>query len=168
MATLLLIEGPVGAGKSTYAAKLCFERHAVHLNLDEWMVTLFSQDRPEQDFMTWYNERKERCIEQIWLVAMSLLDAEVDAVLELGLVQPAAREAFYQRVAAIDCELQVIVLEADKATRHQRVQVRNEDNSPDSTRRMVVSDEIFELANGAWIPPDERERDQQNIEFVQS
>lgn len=168
MAKLVLIEGPVGAGKSTYAAKLCFERHAVHLNLDEWMVTLFQKDRPEQDFMAWYNDCKQRCIEQIWLVAVSLLDAQVDAVLELGLVQPAAREAFYQRVAAIDCELQVLVLDADKATRQQRVQRRNEDDSPGSTRRMVVSDEIFELANGAWMPPDEREQDLQQIEFVQS
>lgn len=168
MATLFLIEGPVGAGKSTYAAKLSLERRAVHLNLDEWMVTLFSKDRPEQDFMAWYQDCKQRCIEQIWLVAISLLDAEVDAVLELGLVQPADREAFYTRTAAFDCTLQVLVLDADKTTRHQRVQARNSDDSAGSTRRMVVSDEIFEIANNAWVPPDEREQALAQIEFIQT
>ena len=69
MSTLHLIEGPVGAGKSTYAAQLGIATGAAHLNLDEWMVTLFRPDRPESDFLAWYGERKERCIEQIWLVA---------------------------------------------------------------------------------------------------
>lgn len=168
MATVILIEGPVGAGKSTFAAKLSLERHAVHLNLDEWMVTLFQKDRPEQEFMAWYGERKQRCIEQIWLVAQGLLDAGVDAVLELGLVQPAAREAFYSSARAIDCTLQVIVLEADKDVRRARVQARNADTSPNSTRRMVVSDEIFELANGAWIAPDASEHERQQIQIIQT
>ena len=166
MATIYLIEGPVGAGKSTFAAKLCLERQRVHLNLDEWMVTLFQKDRPQEDFMAWYSERKQRCIDQIWLVALSLLDAQVDAVLELGLVQPADREAFYTRVQGTDHPLQVKVLSASKATRKARVQRRNQDDGPGSTRRMVVSDEIFELANSAWIPPDADEHARQEIETV--
>lgn len=168
MATIFLIEGPVGAGKSTYAAKLALKQQGVHLNLDEWMVTLFQKDRPEQDFMAWYGERKQRCIEQIWLVALGLLDAQVDAVLELGLVQPADREAFYSRVAATEHPLKVIVLDVDKSVRKARVQARNVDDSAGSTRRMVVSDEIFELANNAWTPPDANEHERQQIEIVQS
>ena len=66
MPTIHLIEGPVGAGKSTFAAKLMHEHSAPRLNLDEWMVVLFRPDRPEgDDIMAWYAERKQRCIEQI-------------------------------------------------------------------------------------------------------
>lgn len=34
MPRITLIEGPVGAGKSTYAAKLALDQTAVHLDLD--------------------------------------------------------------------------------------------------------------------------------------
>jgi predicted kinase len=65
MASIHLIEGPVGAGKSTFAGRLALTHNAVHLNLDEWMVRLFQADRPEADFMEWYLERKQRCIEAL-------------------------------------------------------------------------------------------------------
>ena len=166
MATIHLIEGPVGAGKSTYAGRLALAEGAVHLNLDEWMVNLFSPDRPAEGFMAWYAERKERCIEQIWHVTTRLLDARVDVVLELGLVQRAAREHFYGRVEAAGYALTVRVLDADVETRRQRVRSRNESGS--GTFRMVVSDEIFTLANGAWEAPDETEGATRQIEWVRT
>ena len=128
------------------------------------MVTLFSKDRPAEGFMEWYAERKDRCIEQIWHVTERLLDAGVDAVLELGLVQRAAREAFYARVDAADRPVRITVLDVPAEVRRQRVMARNETGS--ATYRMVVSEEIFELANGAWEAPDEAEIAQREIEVV--
>ena len=93
MATVHLIEGPVGAGKSTFAAELSRTRRAPHLNLDEWMVNLFSKDRPEDGFMPWYLERKDRCLEQIWRVTCDLVGAGCPVVMELGLVQAAVDAA---------------------------------------------------------------------------
>jgi predicted kinase len=164
MTVLHLIEGPVGAGKSTYAGKLALSEGAVHLNLDEWMVNLFSADRPAEGFMTWYAERKDRCIEQIWRVAERLLEADISAVLELGLVQRAARDHFYGRVDAAGHTLKVHVLDADVETRRQRVRLRNETGS--GTYRMVVPDEIFELANRAWEAPDAAECEARDIHRV--
>ena len=52
-----LVIGPVGAGKSTYVRQLVQQHpRAVPLNLDDWMATLFSPDRPVQpdaDVMGW-------------------------------------------------------------------------------------------------------------------
>ena len=166
MATLHLIEGPVGAGKSTYAGRLALAERAVHLNLDEWMVNLFSPDRPAEGFMAWYAERKERCIEQIWRETERLLDAGITTVLELGLVQRAARDHFYGRVDAAGYPLKVHVIDADEETRRQRVRARNESGS--GTFRMVVSDEIFELANRAWEAPDAAECEARDIECVRT
>lgn len=155
MATIHLIEGPVGAGKSTYAAKLSLAQGLLHLDLDEWMVHLFSADRPEQDFMPWYSERKQRCIEQIWRVANELLSMEQNVILELGLVQLADRESFYQRVDATDFELTVHLLDVPVGVRQERVRARNEQAG--ATFKMHVSDEIFALANAAWQAPDDAE-----------
>ncbi|MGE0623856.1 MAG: AAA family ATPase [Pseudomonadales bacterium] len=166
MAMLYLIEGPVGAGKSTHAGRLALAERAVHLNLDEWMVNLFSPDRPSDGFMAWYGERKDRCIEQIWRLTERLMEADVTTVLELGLVQRAAREHFYGRVDAAGFPLSVHVLEAGLETRRQRVRSRNE--SGNGTFRMVVSDEVFELANGAWEPPDDAECEARGIEWVRT
>lgn len=159
-----LIEGPVGAGKSTFAAKLSLAQGAPHLNLDEWMATLFSPDRPAEDFWEWYTERKDRCIQQIWQVACELVDSDIDAVLELGLVQSVDRDAFYRRVDGTDYSLKVYLLDTPLDVRRQRVRDRNAQKG--STYKMEVSDEVFDVANGFWQAPDELECKKRNIEVI--
>jgi len=166
MARIHLVEGPVGAGKSTFAAQLALEHQAVHLNLDEWMVTLFSEDRPETAFLDWYAERKDRCLAQIWAVTCELMQAGTGAILELGLVQAPLRDAFYARVDAADYPLDVYLLDAPKEIRRQRVTDRNLEQG--QTFRMTVSDEIFELADGAWQPPDDTEIRDRTIKRITS
>jgi predicted kinase len=164
MATIHLVEGPVGAGKSTFAAQLALTHLAPRLILDEWMVTLFKPDRPNADFMQWYSDRKNRCIEQIWRVACDLIDTGTNVVLELGLVQLSDREEFYCRVDATDCELKIYVLDAPKGVRRQRVRNRNSEKG--STFQMEVPDEIFELANTAWQAPDDAECRDRDIQII--
>jgi shikimate kinase len=74
MAKIYLIEGPVGAGKSTFGLSLSQQFHVPCLILDVWMANLFRPDRPERDVMTWYGERKERCIQQIWKIGCAAVD----------------------------------------------------------------------------------------------
>ena len=161
---LFVVEGPVGAGKSTYAAKLALEHGAVHLDLDEWMVTLFRPDRPETDFMAWYGERKLRCIDQIWLLTCHMLDMGVTPVLELGLVRLADREELYRRLDATDYSYEIHLLDVPKAVRYERVQQRNAEQA--GTFKMEVTDEIFEIANAAWEPPGDAETEERNIRWI--
>jgi predicted kinase len=164
MVKIHLVEGPVGAGKSTFAGQLALQNSGVHLNLDEWMVTLFSPDRPQTGFMDWYTSCKQRCLEQIWKTTCDLMDAGVNVVLELGLVQQLDRAAFYARVDGTDYDLDVIMLDVPKETRRQRVLQRNAEQS--GTFRMVVSDEIFQLADAAWQAPDEEELTRRSIQVL--
>ena len=164
MPVIHLVEGPVGSGKSTYAAKLGDEHAAPRLILDEWMATLFRADRPETDVMAWYMERKRRCIEQIWNVASDLIEAGCNVVLELGLIQRHDRADFYSRADAVGYPLKIHVLDAPRDVRHQRVRERNAVQG--STFSMVVPDEIFELASDLWQVPDEQECAQRNICFI--
>ena len=164
MATIHLIEGPVGVGKSTFAGRMSVSQGLPLLNLDEWMVNLFSPDRPSTDFMAWYAECKQRCLRQIWLVATELIETGHSVILELGLVQRNERQDFYDRVDAAGYELKLYVLDAPKALRKQRVLERNEQQG--STFRMTVSEEIFELADRAWEPLHEDEYQGREIQFI--
>lgn len=114
--------------------------------------------------MPWYSDRKSRCIEQIWRVACELIETGTDAILELGLVQLSDREDFYRRVGATDYNLKVYLVDAPVDVRRQRVRQRNQQQG--STFKMAVSDEIFELANGAWQEPDEAECQERDIQIV--
>jgi predicted kinase len=154
-ATIFLVEGPVGAGKSTFGATLGARHRAPRLILDEWMVTLFSPDRPQEGFLEWYLDRKQRCVEQIWNLACDLLDTGSSVVLELGLVARRDRADFYDRVDAAERSLVVYVLDAPRGVRLERVRRRNAERR--GRLRMDVSDEVFDLADRMWEPPDDAE-----------
>jgi len=164
MPSIHLIEGPVGAGKSTYALKLSKQRSLPWLNLDQWMTTLFSADRPEIGRVEWYLERKARCLEQIWKVAQSILDSGASVILELGLIRRADRLEFFKRLDGTDYSLCVHVMEADESTRRERVKHRN--LSKGETYAMEVADEFFTMANNLWEPVDDNETDKLQIIYV--
>src|SRR5579859_6807812 len=127
MARIHLVEGPVGAGKSTFVAQLRKQHAAPGLILDSWFVRLFSPDRPVEGLMKWYIERKERCMAQIWAAALEVLDAGHDVVLELGLVERASRERFYSLVQDAGYELTIYALDAPREVRRERVRKRNQE-----------------------------------------
>ena len=164
MATIYLIEGPVGAGKTTFSRELSEKISAPHINLDTWMARLFQADRPATGSIGWYLERKERCIEQIWDVAIRSLNANCDMILELGLIQRNNRQAMYQRIAASGHKLVVYVLDAPREERRERVKLRNFQRSDSFS--MEVSDEVFEIASNMWEEPDDIECTEQEIIFM--
>lgn len=164
MAHLHLVLGPVGAGKSTFALRLCREHRAVRMNLDEWMAQLFGPDRPPGGSLAWYIERTHRCLEQIWRQAVRTVEAGTDVVLELGLILRRDREHFFARVDAAGHALTVYVLDASRETRRRRVQRRNEEQG--ATFSMHVPPEFFELASDRWEPLDEVECEGRDVRFL--
>jgi predicted kinase len=150
-----LIEGPVGAGKSTFAKAMATHSPCVHIALDEWFARLFSPDRPDGDVTSWYIQHKHRLVDLIWDHAQSVIAAGSNVALELGLIQRRARLDFYQRVESSALDFTVHVLDAPLDLRRQRVQLRNQDRGP--TFSMVVPEHIFEIASRMWEPPDEFE-----------
>lgn len=164
MPSIHLIEGPVGAGKSTYALQLSKQRAVPWLNVDEWMTTLFSADRPELGRVDWYLERKDRCLVQIWKVAQSILDSGSSVILELGLIRRADRLNFFEQLEGTDYSLCLHVIEASESIRRERVKYRN--LSKGETYAMEVPDEFFTMANNLWEPVDDNETEKLQIVYV--
>jgi len=155
MATLHLLIGPVGAGKTTYAERRILGTTAVSFDLDSWMVRLFGDDpRPRENVLGWYLERRERCRGLLWQVSLDVLRGGLDVYLELGLITVAEREAFYQRARAESLAFTVHSFDAPRDVRRERVLQRN--RSPRAFNQ-VVPLEFFERASDAWEPPSEAE-----------
>ncbi|WMW81843.1 AAA family ATPase [Undibacterium cyanobacteriorum] len=166
MATIHLIEGPVGAGKSTFSAALSSRTRGVHIALDEWFVRLYSPDRPEGDFLPWYITRKERLLDLIWLHSKAILAAGSDVILELGLIQQQQRLTFCRKMIGEGYFLKMYELDAPREIRRERIQHRNQHRG--TTFSMFVPDHIFEIASDMWQPSDELERAEYSIEYVPS
>lgn len=164
MPQIHLVEGPVGAGKSTYCAELAQRTGGVHIALDAWFSQLFSPDRPSTDVVLWYLERKARLLDHIWNHALALLASGATPILELGLVQRQSRMAFYQRAIDAHAELKVFVLNASRDLRRERVARRNEEKGP--TFSMIVPPAVFEVASDMWECPDDTEIEENRIELI--
>lgn len=164
MPKIYLVEGPVGAGKSTYCKSLAARTGGVHIALDEWFSRLFSPDRPSTEVISWYIQRKERLVEHIWNHAQALLASGASPILELGLIERQSRERIYERARDAKVELSVYFLDAPREVRRQRVARRNVEQG--ATFSMVVPEAFFEMASDAWQPPDDDELSENCFELV--
>lgn len=164
MPNIYLIEGPVGAGKSTFSTSLASRIGGVHIALDEWFTRLFSPDRPSTDVVPWYIERKARLLDHIWNHAQDLLACGMAPILELGLVQRQSREDLYKRALEAGVDLKVYLLLASREVRRERVMRRNVEMGP--TFSMVVPAPFFEMASDMWEEPDDFEIAENGIEAI--
>lgn len=164
MPTIHLVEGPVGAGKTTYVEQLRHQHRAPSLILDAWFVKLFSPDRPAEGLLPWYVERKERCLSQIWATACDILAAGHDVILELGLVEKASRERFYALAEETGHPLTIYVLDAPRDVRRERVRTRNREKG--ATFAMEVPDAFFEMASDRWEPLDDMELELYDVRLI--
>ena len=166
MPTVHLIEGPVGAGKSTFSFFLASRTEGIHIALDEWFANLFSPDRPPGDFVPWYIERKERLIDLIWCHSLRLLASGKDVILELGLIQRGPRVEFCRKIQGCGYAPIIHVLDVPANVRRERVRRRNTERG--ATFSMVVPDHVFDMASSLWEVPDEIECEEFEVKFVDS
>jgi predicted kinase len=153
--------GPVGAGKTTYARQKIARTPAVLLDCDMWMVRLFGADqRPQENVIAWYLERREQCRSSLWELALEVLRCGTSVYLELGLVTQIERESFYTKATDEGIDPNICLLDADRAVRRDRVMRRNQSGG---ALTQIVPIEFFERASDAWQSPSEEERRTWNI-----
>ena len=150
MAEIHMICGPVGAGKTTYAAVLAEELGAVRFSIDDWLAELFFPDQPEPLTYDWAVARAKRCEARILAVSSEILAAGTDVIWDMGCMERDQRRRIIAAAAALPFALRLHALEAPAEVRRERVRQRNAEK-PDGYV-MDVTDEIFDFMEARSEP----------------
>ena len=154
-ATVHVIFGPCGAGKTTYAHALARREGAVPFVLDDWGARLFGPDVNGPIDFKWMLERLGRCETQIWLTAADVLAVGTSVVLDIGAMRRANRERVRQIAKEKGLSLQWHFLDAPKEVRRARVADRNTAKGETFVRE--VSPQMFDLLEQLYEPPEPAE-----------
>jgi predicted kinase len=155
--TLYLICGSTGAGKTTYAIRLCEKVGAVRFSIDEWMTALFWMDAPQPIGSMWAMERVRRCGDQIWATAVQVANRGVSCVLDLGFGQKKERSRFAELAAAAGLIVELHVLDVPAGERWRRVESRNAARAETYQLPFDVTREMFDFVDSIWEMPTDAE-----------
>ena len=154
-ATLHVIFGPCGAGKTTYAHALARREGAVPFVFDDWGARLFGPDVDGPIDFGWMLERLGRCEAQIWLTAAEVLAVGTPVVLDIGAMRRANRDRIRQIAQAKGLTLQWHFVDAPREVRRARVADRNTAKGETFVRE--VPPEMFELIERLYEAPEPAE-----------
>ncbi|MDO8422933.1 MAG: ATP-binding protein [Parvibaculum sp.] len=155
MATVHIIFGPLGAGKSTLARQLVADHQAIRFSIDEWMHHLYDADRPEQLGLNWVWPRVRRCETLIWQTCLPILQAGNDVVLDFGFMTFESRQL--HRTLALEAGFQVAghFVDADRQLRRERVLQRNKVKG--ETFTFEVTGPMFDAMDAGFQRPTDLE-----------
>jgi predicted kinase len=146
MATLFLMCGLPGSGKTTLARQIERERHALRLTPDEWIERLFGTGLTPPT-LDWCRDPVEAVQ---WGVAERALLLGVNVILDFGFWSRVERDEFRARAAAAGAGTEVHFLDVPRSVLSARLAARNADLPPYTFR---VTDAQLDLWWGLFEPP---------------
>jgi predicted kinase len=150
-ATLHVIFGPCGAGKTTYAHTFARREGLVAFVLDDWMARLFGPDLPEPIEYQWMLERVGRCEAQIWSTAAAVMAAGTSVIFDIGLMRRSDRARVREIAEGAGLSLQFHFVDAPQEVRRARVAGRNTIRG--ESFALEVSPDMFEFIEGVYEAP---------------
>lgn len=130
MSKVYLICGRICCGKTTYSRKLCSEKNAIMLSVDEIMLSLFDQCCGEK----LHQEYEKRIKNYLFDKSLEIIEKGFDVVLDWGFWTKEERNAtkeFYKS-RNIDCKLHYI--EIDNETWEYQLNKRNNEILENKTK----------------------------------
>jgi len=154
-ATLNVIFGPSGAGKTIYANAFARREKAVAFILDDWMARMFGPDMPEPLQYEWMIARVGRCEAQIWSVAAAVMATGTSVILDIGLMRRADRDRVREIAEATGLPLQFHFVDAPPEVRRARVMERNVIRGEGFA--IDVPPDMFDFIEGVYEAPEPAE-----------
>lgn len=128
MATLHLMVGLPGSGKTTIARKLETEHSALRLTVDEWHVRLFGNDVSDEsddaDFAV--HDARHSAIESLlWETAARTLALGVNVILDFGFWTRRERDDLRARAHNLGAGFKIHFADASEDALLERIKARN-------------------------------------------
>ena len=120
MAKVISLCGLVCTGKSTYAKKLCRDRKAALLSVDEITLAMFPEGAGEMHDT--YVERAEKLV---FAKAVELAEVGIDSVLDIGLWTRAERDEARAYFAEKGVDFEIHYITVPREEWHRRIKKRN-------------------------------------------
>ncbi|TAL01594.1 MAG: ATP-binding protein [Rhodospirillaceae bacterium] len=157
-----IVCGSTGAGKTTYAIKLCDRIGAVRFSIDEWMTALFWMDSAQPIDPAWAMARVLRCNAQIWETALRVTARDVPCVLDLGFSQADSRVRIANLTRDAGLSVQLHFIDVPLEERWRRVEARNAAKGDTYQLQFDVTREMFDYVETLWEPPTDAEMGEWN------
>jgi predicted kinase len=154
-ATVHIVFGPQGAGKTTYSRRLANESTGTRFSIDDWMGELFGPDLPKPMSLPWIMERVQRCERRIWSTAAEIVDRGGCAVLDLGFMRVSDRSRLISLAEAKELPVQLHYVNAPQDVRRARVVSRNATKG--ETFAFEVTPAMFDFMEKQFESPTEAE-----------
>lgn len=149
MATIHLMFGFMGFGKTTVAKELEQKYSAVRLTHDEFMVKLYGRNMPYADFHPNY----EKVDNVLWSLAEKIVNAGADVIMDYGFWSHKVREKAYNRAKEITNNVVFHLTDCDMTTAKQRILKRSAEN-PDE---LLIREDEFNTLVKQFEPWDYRD-----------
>ena len=121
MATLILMCGLPGSGKTTVARRLEHERSALRLTPDEWIGPLYGSKLTQAAL--------DACRDPVegvqWAIAARALSLGVNVILDFGFWSRVERDDFRARAAAMGADFEICFLDVPRPVLESRLAARN-------------------------------------------
>lgn len=149
-ATVYVLCGFIGAGKTTFAKKLEEQTGAVRITKDEWLIQMVGND-PTIDGYEDYDSKMCGLSRD---VAFQLAAKGIDVIIDEGVWLKEQRDILRKRAEDVGAQAVVYFLDTPIETIRERVARRNLNATRDS---FMISGELLDSYLQYWEPPSEDE-----------
>jgi predicted kinase len=149
-ATVYVLCGFIGAGKTTFAKKLEEQTGAVRITKDEWLIRLVGND-PTIDGYADFDDRMCGLSRDI---AFQLAGKGIDVILDEGFWAREHRDDMRKRAEDAGAQAVMYFLDTPIETIRERVAQRNAHPGNDS---FTINEELLEGYLAFWQPPGDDE-----------